>query len=210
MAEFAPYAIDIVIHHEAYERPDGSWLYWVNDPNDHGGETAWGVSTLIISRENISAETLGVDPDRLERHIATWQAKEAKQPLPNPEPEGILKDVTLDSAQSIYQMLYWDRYGYGAIADQVCATKIFDFAVNAGAKQAALEAQRACNHCGSQLTEDGSLGPLSFGTINAISPKVFLQAYALRMTLYYDLIIAQHPTYAAFRDNWHKRAAWMG
>lgn len=201
-------AIDVVIRHEALQHSDGSWLYWVNNPKDAGGETAWGISTLIIDRENISAAELGVDAARLARHVATFRAKQAKNPLPNPEPEGLLKNVTIDSAKGIYKRLFWDRFGYAAITDQTVATKIFDFGVNASPHQAALEAQRACCDCGQVIATDGSLGPISFAAINKVPPAAFISAMSSRLAGYYDLIISHHPDWEVFRTNWHKRAAW--
>lgn len=185
-ATFEP-AIAVVLQHEGIlSKPGGSWC---DVEGDLGGETNFGISTKTIREEGISAESMGLDP-------AT-----AFTP-------GWLKALTQAHAVQIYRTLYWDRYGYAQINDQTVATKIFDFAVNAGPGHAAQVAQRAALVCGQALTVDGTLGPKSFAAINAVAPTLMVAELAHQMIRYYEGIISARPANEKFRGNWLHRAAW--
>jgi lysozyme family protein len=101
-----------------------------------------------------------------------------------------LRHLTRGDAAKIYGDLWWNRYGYGRIADQRCATKLFDCSVNMGAKRAHVLAQQATNALGVALAVDGILGEQSIAGINACDPDQWLNAMAV------------------FRGGWMKRAAW--
>lgn len=169
--------IPIILQHEGG---------WVNNPFDPGGETNFGISMLIIKREKLTLEQLGID---------NWES-------------GCLKKMTVETAKNLYNILFWDRYGYQACADQTIATKICDCAVNCGPGRAATMAQKAANACGQNLTVDGILGPHSFATINAIDPKTYVHAYADQMRTYYNGIVAANPKLKVFLTNWIKRSTW--
>lgn len=162
---------------------------WVSDPSDLGGETNFGISTLIIQREHITPEFLGLDP------ATAFQA-------------GWLKPMKVDAAQKVYRQLFWDKYKYGNIADQQCATKIFDCAVNCGPSRSHTMAQNAANTSGSSCAVDGVMGPGTAGAINACNPKIFMTNMCAEMAKYYTNIIAARPANAKFKNNWMKRAAW--
>lgn len=174
-------AVKVVLGHEC--TPTN---YWVDDPKDHGGETAWGISMLIIKREGLTPELLG---------------------LPNLEP-GALKGLTAMRAKLIYNKLFWTRYGYAQIADQVIATKIFDATVNMGPGWAHSLAQQAAIALGQNMIVDGILGAKSFAAINACFPAAYLQAYGEAMAERYRDIIRRDPTQEKFRRNWLARASW--
>lgn len=114
-------AVELVLQHEGG---------YVNDPQDPGGETKYGISKRSYSRIDI-------------------------------------KNLTRDMALAIYYDDWWNRYGYGMIADEELAAKVFDFAVNMGAKRAHMILQEAVNRTAlERLTVDGILGPLSIEAIN--------------------------------------------
>lgn len=177
MADFEP-ALQIILKHEGG---------WVNDPNDRGGETNFGISTLIIEREGITNAELG---------------------LPEGREPGWMKNMSVNAAIHIYKKLFWDRFGYGKINDQTVATKVCDCAVNCGPTQAHKLAQRAATFCGQPATDDGQLGPKSFAAINACVPYEFLVAMKDQMERYYEAIIKARPANEKFRKNWMKRAGW--
>ena len=142
-------AIKVVLRHEGG---------WVDDPADRGGETNFGISTLIIAREGITNEFLGMPP--------------------GPRAPGWLKKLTLEGAVRVYRQLFWDRYGYAGINDLVVATKVFDCAVNCGPARSHAMAQRAANLCGAPCDVDGLLGPESMKAINASPPRQFVVEFA--------------------------------
>jgi lysozyme family protein len=173
-------AIAVVLQHEGG---------WVSNPRDPGGETNFGISTLIIEREGLKAEDLHLDPTTF------------KQP-------GWLKAMTVDTAKSLYRRLFWDRFGYGRISDELAATKIFDCAVNCGPPRAHVFAQRAATRLGHAATPDGIIGDETFSAINACSPQAFVNAFAEEMRAYYEGLVAARPALAVFESNWLKRARW--
>lgn len=192
-------AIKVVLMHEGG---------WVNDPSDLGGETNFGISTLIIERERMTPEYLGLaivpPPPVVVNGVETLQSIRARRNF-----AGWLKPLTVTTATKIYRQLFWDRYGYGRILDQASATKVFDFGVNAGPHNAGAVAQTAANACGPfGLKVDGSLGDKSYAAINASEPRMFLAQMRKAMEDYYNLIIAKRPLNEKFRSNWMHRAAW--
>jgi len=176
-------AIPVIMAHEG--TPTN---FWVDDPNDLGGETVWGISTLWIKRQGLTPYDLGLN-------------QAAFTP-------GCLKNVTKQTCQSLYKKYFWNQYGYYNVNDQTAATKMMDAAVNMGAKRAAEFAQRACNTLGAQLTVDGSAGAKTWAAINACDPEDFVRAYADEMTAYYKRIVQARPLNGKFLKNWLKRASW--
>ncbi len=169
-------AIPVILAHEGG---------WVSNPADPGGETNYGISTLIIRREGITAEKLGIDPATM------------FQP-------GYLKPMKVDAAKAIYKEYFWDKFGYGRLNDQTVATKVFDCSVNCGQRRAHVLAQRACP----PLVTDGILGPASVAAINALDPKRFVTQMAEEMKKYYATIIVANPKLKVFEKNWMHRAQW--
>lgn len=166
-------AIPVILQHEGG---------WVSNPKDPGGETNYGISTLIIEREGLTNEYLS---------------------LPEGREPGWLKAMTEDTAKKIYKDLFWDRYGYGQLDDQTVATKIFDCSVNCGPGRAHVFAQEVAG-----THADGIIGPQTLAAINAITPQSFVQAYADEMTTYYTNLVAKKPQLDVFLHNWLHRAQW--
>jgi len=173
-------AIKVVLLHEGG---------WVDDPNDLGGETNFGVSIRFIKAEGLTPKDLGLD-------VATFE--------PN-----CLKKLTKEKASDIFKRFFWDRYGFAAIIDPTVATKCFDMSVNMGGTASAKCAQRAVNLLiPNKLTVDGGWGKLTFGAINGLDPKQFIKAYSGTLADYYEAIIVARPKNAVFRKNWMRRAKW--
>lgn len=164
---------------------------WVDNPNDPGGETNFGISTGFIRKENVTAAELGIDPLTMFK-------------------PGYLKPMTVDAAKAIYRRCFWDRGGYGNISDQNCATKVFDCAVNCGLDRANKMAQQTANALGAKLVVDGNLGPKSMAAINSLDPTQFLLGMKAQMENHYNAIVVKNPKLGIFLKNWLKRAAWIG
>jgi len=170
-------AIATVIEHEGG---------FVDHPDDPGGATNYGISLRFLQSEYGLDFDLDSDGDLDADDI---------------------KKMTMEQAIAIYHEKWWDKYDYGRIGNQLIATKVFDLAVNMGAKQAHKLMQRACLACGRvDIKEDGVLGPATVGAINLL-PAIALQA-SLRSEAagYYRLIAAQHPDFSAFISGWLRRA----
>lgn len=171
-------AIKVILKHEGG---------WVDDPDDPGGQTNFGISMLIIRREKITPEQCGV-----------------KDFSP-----GALKKMPVSAAKDIYRKLFWDKYGYGKIEDQTVATKVFDCAVNCGPSRSHAMIQKAVNTIDDgALTVDGILGPVTIAAINNADPTELVENMAAEMRSYYLSIIAKKPVLAKFKNNWLRRATW--
>lgn len=170
-------AIPVILKHEGG---------YVNNPADPGGPTNWGISTLIIKREGITAKQLGI-PDLTADSI---------------------KVMKVDAAKWVYKTLFWDKYNYGSIIDQNIATKTMDVSVNCGPSRAHKFAQEAANSCGAKLTVDGILGPKSIEAINKCDSKAWMKAMcAIQLKYYQDLVVSK-PSLIVFINNWTKRSNW--
>ncbi len=87
-----------------------------------------------------------------------------------------IRKMTVQQAVAIYKTQWWDRYGYEQIHSQDVATKVFDLAVNMGAKRAHIIVQRALRAVGKVVTEDGVIGPVTMDAINNYQPRGLLPA----------------------------------
>lgn len=179
-------SIKVVLQHEGG---------WVCDPADAGGETNFGISTLIIKR--IQAEH-GLTSAQMETRLGI-----SPNTLYQP---GYLKPMSVTAAENIYHEVFW-LPAYEQLNSQTVATKVFDFAVNAGAAHAHEVAQRAAVACGQACAVDGAFGPKSVAAVNAAGLS-FVQAMANEMAVYYKARVAARPANAKFLSNWLHRAAW--
>lgn len=172
-------AIPVLMQHE------GGWLSREKDPV--GGETNWGISELIIRKQKLTTEELGVDPNNIGQL-------------------GWLKAMPRANAIAIYRAYFWLPV-YEQILDQTSATKLFDAAVNMGAATAHMLAQGAVG-----VAQDGQVGPLTVQAINQCNEGIrgFVQAFADKLELYYRNVAANRPpAYAAlWLPVWLNRARW--
>lgn len=179
MADFDS-AIRLILRHEGG---------WVNNPNDPGGATNFGISLRFLADHPDDGDFDG-DGDVDAEDI---------------------RNMTIDDAKDIYRKFWWDKYGYGRIADQTIATKVFDFAVNMGAKRAHMLLQQAMNSAfGLRLSVDGVLGNASYGTLNAIADgddeQVLINAFCNEAWAYYQRLIVNNPRLGVFKNGWKNRA----
>jgi lysozyme family protein len=150
-----------------------------NDPNDRGGPTCYGI-TIAVYR--------GFKPG------ATVED---------------LKNIPMAEVEMIYKANYWQPLVLDEIVDQVVATKIFDFGVNAGIGAASARAQRACRACGkTDIKVDGWIGPVSRKAINEIPSKDFLAAFKEQQRDHYLDIVRHNTTQLTFLYTWIRRAEW--
>lgn len=163
---------------------------FVDDPDDPGGATNFGISLRFL-RKTGDLEVGDIDQD------GDIDADDIRQ-------------MDVEDAKNIYRKYWWDKYGYARIGSQVLATKIFDLAVNMGAKQAHKLVQRACRAAGVYLIDDGVLGNRSYGAIitlgEAGSYDAILAALRSEAASFYKLLIAKKPVFEKYRNGWLNRA----
>lgn len=175
-------ALGIVLHHEGG---------FVNDGTDPGGVTKYGISLRWLKAVG------DLDGDG----------------LPDGDIDGDgdvdaddIKALTPDHARRIYRLGWWDRYGYGRF-DLPLAVKLFDTAINTGARQCGRIAQRAANDCGYNLVVDGNIGPKSREVIRAIPARNILPAFRVEQADFYRHVVEKNAKMKKYLDGWLNRAA---
>lgn len=121
-------------------------------------------------------------------------------------PKVDIKNLTRDGAIAIYRRDWWDKYGYERIADQAVATKVFNLAVNMGAKPAHELLQQALRAVDLPTTVDGTLGPQTLLAVSLADPRALLAALRSEAAGFYRVLVARKPTQARFKDGWLNRA----
>lgn len=165
-------AIPTIIRHEGG---------YINNPNDPGGATRYGISLRWLKSIGLYGDING------DLHVD-------------------IKDIqalTLATAERFYQVYWWDHYGYGRIDAQVLATKILDMAVNMGAPRAHRIVQTALG-----AHPDGILGPNTLAGLNAVSeaPLLLLARIQGLQAAFYTGLVSNNSRLAEFLPGWISRA----
>lgn len=153
---------------------------YVNDPDDPGGATKYGVTIHTMRR-------LGLDLDRDGRITADD-----------------VKRLTRDQARDIFLRHYFRKPRLAELPQPLQAT-VFDMYVNAG-RNAVRILQELLRKMGYELAVDGALGPQTLGIArDAIlqAPDHLVDAYGIERRNYYYRLADRRPTsrkYARRRD----------
>jgi lysozyme family protein len=145
-------AINVVLQHEGG---------FSDDPADSGGTTNHGISLRYL-RTVGDLDCDGYRDGDLDRD--------------GDVDSDDIRRMSVRDAVALYKSQWWDRYGYEQIHAQDVATKVFDLAVNMGARQAHIVVQRALRAVGKVVKEDGILGPVTIEAINNYQPRGLLPA----------------------------------
>jgi type VI secretion system secreted protein VgrG len=175
MAQCEP-AVAVVLEHEGSA--------YVNDPNDPGGPTRYGITLKWAQEHRLDVNGDGVV-----------------------DVEDI-KALTPEIATIRYRVEIWEPLGLGRLVDQLVATKLLDLAVHAGPSAAITCLQRAAGHGGARLAADGQLGPVTVAAVNAQPGPLLLLRFALQQASLYGACIQRNPALEEYRWNWLQRAAW--
>ena len=180
------WAVECVLHHEGG---------WVNNPNDPGGATNFGISLRYL-------QSIGdLDGDG----------------LPDGDLDGDgdvdvddIRNATREDAIQLYKNGFWIPNKCDSIISGLVATKIFDMSVNMGSKQAWKIAQRSANKLGAALTVDGLVGTNTLTAVNSYLDRDYelLAVLRDRQANFYETIIERKPSLAEFRLGWRRRAAF--
>lgn len=168
---------------------------FVNDPDDPGGATKFGVTIGTMRR-------LGLDLDR-DGAITVSDVKR----------------LTRDQAVDIFMDGYYRKPGIWRLPEQL-QPSVFDMYVNAGAGAVRI-LQRLAAEYGRPLTVDGVIGPKTAGAVEEafdlapppFEPGNFVDAYGIARRNYYFRIADRRPasrkycvTRAGGKGGWIKRA----
>jgi lysozyme family protein len=117
-----------------------------------------------------------------------------------------IKNLTRDQAKQIYFVDFWMKCKCENIEDENIAAKLFDLAVHTGISQAVKLMQRALRAAGTQVAEDGIIGPETLAAVSKTDSTDLLAAFRSEAAGYYRLILSKDPSYRRFIDGWINRA----
>lgn len=155
---------------------------YVNDTNDPGGETKFGISKRFFS--SLKEEPL---------------SKKA------------IKDLTEEDASYIYKRYFWEINKLNFIENKLLAIKLFDFIVNNGSFTSIKILQKTYNILlhPNRIDEDGILGSKTLDNINSLIGTQFLEEFIKEMIKHYEWLIKIYPNNIKFLRGWIERAKRM-
>jgi lysozyme family protein len=158
----------------------------VNDPNDPGGVSHWGISLRFLRNEG------KVD--------ANFDGKPGID-------ENDIKVMTPEQRDNLYKVCFWDALHLSLVANQHIATAIFSSAVNIGQSKAVVLIQEAVNELSgrSLLITDGILGQLTIRAINARPIDKLLTTYKDFLSKYYIYLAGSTPKLKMYLKGWLNR-----
>lgn len=165
---------------------------FVNNPNDPGGATNWGVSLRWLKSLGDMDGDGWMDGDL--DHDGDVDIDD-------------VRNMTQKEAVRFYFTHFWAKYRYYLIPDQRVATKVFDLTVNMGSRQSHKLLQRATRSLGHHIADDGIIGPITLRTINQCDINVLLAAQRSEAAGFYRMLIALKPhKRSEYEDGWLRRA----
>ncbi|MFP1644447.1 holin-associated N-acetylmuramidase [Pontitalea aquivivens] len=160
---------------------------YVNDPDDPGGATKYGVTLATLQR-------LGID--------LTGDGRVTVADV---------RALSPDQAEDIFIRHYFDAPRLGELPVPIQAS-VFDMYVNAGA-QAIRILQRLLNQMGEPVAVDGVLGPQTIAAAHAAAaaaPDHFADAYGIaRRNYYYALADARPASRKYARTRQGDKGGWI-
>jgi lysozyme family protein len=166
---------------------------FVDNPNDSGGATNFGLSLRFLRQ---------IPEDKL-RKYGIFTAPELLS-LKD------IKDLTSDQAWTIYEQEFW-KENYSKIAPQVIANHLFDMCVLHGENQAIKILQRAfwaLAYKKDLIKDDGIFGEMTLGMVNEITyddHKNLLSCMLAERAGYMRLLCVENPKNKEFLDGWLNR-----
>lgn len=175
-------AIKVVLKHEGG---------FVNDKNDDGGATNFGISLRFLKGR--SKEEL----DSICVHLKNY-----------PPTIECIKNLTKEDATKIYKHYWWERYKYGKILNQKVSTKIFDISVNAGPFKVHSLIQQAVNKVINNypIMVDGIIGTRTINAINLVNPEKLLSEYINLICDFYRELCMKNEKKRGYLKGWLNRA----
>lgn len=149
----------------------------VDNPNDPGGRTNFGISFRWLEEHGIDIDGDGaVTPKDIDT-------------------------LTPERASSLYARFFWSP-ALDKIESDAVAIYLFDMMVNMGSDRAVRIAQEACG-----AETDGRLGRKTLEAINAVQSNSLVDRMREIRSQFYRRLAAKKPALAVFLRGWLSRAA---
>jgi len=165
---------------------------FVDDPDDPGGATNWGVSLRFLRARLSGTNVAGIDLDA-----------DGDGDVDADDVRGL----TREQAVELYRTEFWDRYDYEKMPVGV-GEKVFDACVNMGPRTAHRLLQRAIRAAGGgDLDDDGIVGPKTESALWAVgAPACVVASFRSEMAGFYRVLATRRPSMEKFLRGWLRRA----
>lgn len=108
--------------------------------------------------------------------------------------------TALGMAQAEYRTGYWNPIHGDNISSNVVAAQLLSIGVNDSPRIAVEIAQGVLG-----VIADGSLGPVTLASLNAMDPNTFLASFDATAKAYYQQVVAKEPQKAGDLRGWFNR-----
>lgn len=188
------WALRCVLHHEGG---------FVDHSSDPGGATDFGISLRFLQTVIEDSDDDGFADGDLDR--------DGDIDIDD------IRCLDLRNVEKLYREHFWKPSKADKIKSEMTAVKVFDMAVNMGARQAWKLVQRASNLTYrttatpyTPLKDDGKAGPKTLEAINSLTNRDYMLVTNIRreQDRFYEKLIAKKPSLSAFRKGWRRRAAF--
>jgi len=156
---------------------------FVNDPNDPGGATKYGISLRFLKTVDPSLSDLDQDGDI-----------DADDIMSLSEPQ----------AREFYMAFFYEPLNISQYSPAVGAI-LLDTAVNMGKARSIKLLQRALNTIGHRLIVDGIAGPVTLDRVRHTDPGILIHTYLLTRVFEYAWLCRQNPILKRFFFGWIDR-----
>jgi len=169
MASFEKFADRLLIGFEGGSK-------FVNNPNDKGGATKYGVI------------------------LSTWKEYGYDKNHDGNIDVGDLKLITLDDAKKIAKKVFWDFFKADEIKNQSVAELMADWGFNSGRSLVSRRIQRIL-----KLPVDGVIGDLSLKAINKANQEKLFNAIKADRKSFIEFLVKSDPSQQVFYKGWMNR-----
>lgn len=121
-------------------------------------------------------------------------------------PDVDVTNLTFDEACTIWESDYWSHYGLSRLNSQDIANKVMSYLMNQNPYSAIRNIQRAINHCGGNVVNDGLLGLATIQALNTLPQDWLLDRIRIEGVSFYLFRVKVEPKDIKFLEGWCNRA----
>lgn len=164
---------------------------YVNDPKDAGGETIFGIARNMW--KDLPLWQI-MDKHKAQCDVSTKDGRKKLESL------CLADESFVEQKDAFYKSQFWDKVKGDEITDQNVANNIYDFAVNAGTKQAVKSLQRTLG-----ITDDGAFGSGTLAACNSSEARILNNNYCVARENFYKDLVKRKPQNEKFLNGWLSR-----